>query len=173
MASSTFANAPNLPSSRDSQLSRWVCSPYVGAPCHEDFSKNVSVIADENAKQPGYPTVKFSMIHRILRAAWTLTRALFAQNGQVITIAWRGSNLSLCVIEFNGGKLTWPIQFFTVFFSFCRSGHRESRLEYDRNKRATYTPHLGPYQGWRPKKDAQPGFELPFFLQESYPDEPC
>ena len=78
----------------------------MGAPCHEDFSKNVSVIADENAKQPGYPTVKFSMIHRILRAAWTLTRALFAQNGQVITIAWRGSNLSLCVIEFHGGKLT-------------------------------------------------------------------
>ena len=46
------------------------------------------------------------MIHRVLRAAWTLTRAPFAQNGQVITIAWRGSNLSLCVIEFHGGKHT-------------------------------------------------------------------
>ena len=56
------------------------------------------------------------MIHRVLRAAWTLTRAPFAQNGQVITIAWRGSNLSLCAIEVHRRKYTYSIQFFTVFF---------------------------------------------------------
>ena len=98
MTSSTSANVPAGSPSRDSQ--------HAGKLVHIMWERlfTNAVIADENAKYPGYPVVNISVIRRTLRAAWTLTHAPFAQNGQVITLVWWGSNLILCVIRIHRGK---------------------------------------------------------------------